>query len=84
MFTMTLPWHDCIIHFNAYIEVTTIPTAKSIVQHDVTLCPYTQAGDSAPVAAVSVMQRHTAGSGRAKPANVLVPITVTALTQHLR
>ncbi|KAL5496295.1 hypothetical protein EMCRGX_G012547 [Ephydatia muelleri] len=30
------------------------------------------------------MQRRTAGSGRAKPVNVLLPITVTALTQHLR
>ena len=84
MFTMTLPWHDCIIHCNAYLEVTTIPTAISYVQHDITLHPYTQAGDSAPVVAVRVMQRHTAGSGRAKPVNVLLPITVTALTQHLR
>ena len=84
MFTMTLPLHDCIIHFNAYIEVTTIPTAISYVQHDITLHPYTQAGDSVPVVAVSVMQRNTAGSGRAKPANVPLPITVTALKQHLR
>eukprot|EP00731_Ephydatia_muelleri_P007776 Em0004g114a len=47
-------------------------------------CSCDKAGDSAPVVAVSVMQRRTAGSGRAKPVNVLLPITVTALTQHLR
>ena len=81
MSSMTLPLHDCIIHFNAY---TTIPTAISYVQPDITLHPYTQAGDSACVAAVCAMQRNTAGSGRAKPANVPLLITVTALTQHLR
>ena len=64
--------------------VTTVPTAISYVQPDITLHPYTQAGDSAPVAAVRVMQHRTAGSGRVKPANVLLLITVTALTQHLR
>ena len=63
--------------------VTIVPTAKIYVQPDITLRPYTQAGDSAPVVAVSVMQRRTAGSGRAKPVNVPLP-TVTALTQHLR
>ena len=72
--------HDYIIHF----MVTIVPTAINYVQHDITLHPYTQAGDSVPVVAVSVMQRRTAGSGRAKPANVLLPTTVTALTQHLR
>ena len=73
MSTMTLPLHDCIIHFNAYL-----------VKPDITLRPYTQAGDSAPVAAVCAMQRRTAGSGRAKPVNVPLPTTVNVLTQHLR
>ncbi|KAL5496298.1 hypothetical protein EMCRGX_G012551 [Ephydatia muelleri] len=57
--------------------------ATTISVDKVCSCSCDKAGDSVPVAAVRVMQRHTAGSGRAKPVNVLLPITVTALTQHL-
>eukprot|EP00731_Ephydatia_muelleri_P036574 Em0281g2a len=58
--------------------------ATTISVDKVCSCSCDKAGDNAPVIAVRVMQHCTAGSDRAKPANVPLPTTVTALTQHLR